>query len=122
MNTPGSLVARTVYSVIGTKVIESQGFEVNGQVLTGSMDGKPLFFPSMDQAIRAAIRHEGQMEASCDVIISRAQDELKEARRSGRPAPTIKMHEVNIETVSRRRDAHAANKQALMAMAERKAA
>ena len=59
--------------------------------------------------VQSAIRHESRMEAECDVLISRQQDELREARRTGSPSSVVEMLTTSIEKISVRRDGHRAN-------------
>lgn len=59
--------------------------------------------------LKAAIRNLSRLEAECDVMISRLQDELREAKRTGSPSTVIEMHSANIQKISARRESHRKN-------------
>lgn len=59
--------------------------------------------------VKAAIRKESQMEAQCDILISRLQDELREAKRSGSPRSLVEMHAASIKSISIKREEHREN-------------
>lgn len=112
----GSMVAAPVFSVVGKELRESQGIVVDGTLVNYEVDGRKLFFLSRQEAIKDAIRHENAMEAHCDVVISRIEAELREARRESAELEVIAIHEFNISTVSTRRDGHRDYKAALSKM------
>lgn len=112
----GSMVATPVFSVVGKELRESQGIVVDGTLVNYEVDGRKLFFLSRQEAIRDAIRHENSMEAHCDVVISRIEAELREARRESAEPEVIAIHEFNISTVSTRRDGHRDYKEVLSKM------
>lgn len=67
------------------------------------------FLLESQEDLKAAIRHQSRLEAECDVMISRLQDELREAKRTGSPTAVVEAHVANIEKIWIRRDGHRAN-------------
>lgn len=64
---------------------------------------------SSNEDSRAAFLQESRLEAACDIAISRLQDELREAKRTGSPESVIDAHQTSIEAVCTRRERHRCN-------------
>lgn len=116
MSAVSTIIPITVYSIIEKQLIESHGVELDGALVSGVVGDRQLLFRSKDEAIKDAIRHESGMEASCDVLIARAQNELREALRIGDDSSA---QEFNISAISARRDGHRANHKALLGLIEK---